>query len=77
MPAAIEISAVLHATGLSEFLAFLVARGITLGVLSDYDPRRKLAALGVADRFDVVVCSTDPPVNALKPHPRPFLHGCA
>src|SRR5207344_1994354 len=36
------------------------ARGIRLGVVSDYEPMRKLEALGVASFFDVIVHADDP-----------------
>lgn len=44
-------------------------RGVRLGVLSDYPADAKLRALGVADRFDVVVSAQDPSINRFKPHP--------
>jgi FMN phosphatase YigB (HAD superfamily) len=46
-------------------------------VFSDYDPDRKLDALGVRDLFDVTLAATDPEVNRFKPHPRGFLVGAA
>ena len=61
---------------LVTLLTFLRDRNVAVGVLSDYEPARKLAALALADHFDVVLCSTDPAVNVLKPHPRAFLHAC-
>jgi HAD superfamily hydrolase (TIGR01549 family) len=63
--------------GLERLMTFLRERNVAVGVLSDYQPARKLAALALADHFDVVLCSTDPVVNRLKPHPRAFLHACA
>jgi putative hydrolase of the HAD superfamily len=50
--------------------------GLEVGVLSDYPAATKLAALGVADRFPLVLCSTDPEIRALKPNPRGFLIAC-
>jgi HAD superfamily hydrolase (TIGR01549 family) len=50
---------------------------IPLGVLSDYPADAKLRAMGLADLFSAVVCTTDPAINALKPHPRGFRHACA
>jgi putative hydrolase of the HAD superfamily len=50
---------------------------IPLGVLSDYPADAKLRAMGVADLFSRVVCTTEPPINAFKPHPRGFLHACS
>ena len=55
--------------GLREFLDDCRTRGIRLGVLSDYPCRDKLAALGVADLFDVVVSAFDPDVGVFKPDP--------
>ena len=37
----------------------------------------KLRALGLESRFAPVLCSTDPNIDALKPHPRGFLRACA
>src|SRR5205823_9772388 len=59
--------------GLVAFLSRLRRDGIAAGVLSDYPVRDKLAALGVCDRFSIAICTTDPEVNALKPHPAGFL----
>ena len=48
-------------------------RGLRLGALSDYPATRKLEALGVADRFDVVLSAQDPRVHAFKPSPKGLL----
>ena len=56
--------------GLEEFLAAAKERGLKLAVCSDYDPRRKLEALGVSRYFDAVVCAQDPGVGRFKPDPR-------
>lgn len=59
--------------------AFLQAqseRGLELGVFSDYPAPDKLEALGIADRFSLALCATDPEINAFKPHPRGFEHAC-
>lgn len=61
--------------GMREVLLDLKASGKRLGVFSDYDPDRKLEALGVRDLFDVTLAATDPEVNRFKPHPRGFLVG--
>jgi len=45
-------------------------------VLSDYPAEAKLRALGLDGRFSAVVCSTDPEIGVLKPHPRGFLTVC-
>jgi phosphoglycolate phosphatase/putative hydrolase of the HAD superfamily len=65
-----------RAAGLSDLLSFLGREGLETGVLSDYPAEAKLDALGVAGRFSVVLCSSDPEVGALKPHPRGFLRAC-
>jgi HAD superfamily hydrolase (TIGR01549 family) len=67
----------LKATGLDELLARLESARVHIGVLSDYPARKKLQALGLAERFSPVLCSTEPAIDALKPHPRGFLHACA
>jgi len=45
--------------GLIDALDAMGATGLRLGVVSDYPAHRKLEALGVADRFDVVVSAQD------------------
>jgi HAD superfamily hydrolase (TIGR01509 family) len=62
--------------GLMPLLNFLAGARVRLGVLSDYAPLEKLRALGLADRFSPVLCSTDPGIGALKPSPRGLLHVC-
>ena len=47
-----------------------------MGVLSDYPAEAKLRALGLAGRFSLVLCATDPEVGAFKPNPRGFLRAC-
>jgi HAD superfamily hydrolase (TIGR01509 family) len=64
------------APGLSDLLAFLEGNGLALGVLSDYPPHAKLEALGVSERFSLILCSTDPEIGAFKPNPRGFLYAC-
>jgi HAD superfamily hydrolase (TIGR01509 family) len=59
--------------GIDRLLARLSERGLALGVLSDYDPRAKLAALGLERYFSIMLCTTDPEIDALKPDPRGFL----
>ena len=44
--------------------------GLKLAVFSDYPADRKLAAMGIARFFDVVVTAQDPEVQRLKPDPR-------
>jgi len=67
---------VLRAPGLAPLLEWLAARDVRTGVLSDYPAAAKLAALQVANRFSLVLTSTDPDIGALKPHPRGFLRAC-
>jgi HAD superfamily hydrolase (TIGR01509 family) len=66
----------LRAPGLVELLDGLAQRGIRAGIFSDYPARAKLEALGVADRFDPVLCATDPEIDVFKPNPRGFLRAC-
>ena len=46
--------------------------GVPLGVYSDYPAEDKLEGLGIRSAFRTVVCSTDPDVGTVKPHPRGF-----
>ncbi len=66
-----------RAAGVDRLLERLAARGMHLGVLSDYEPRQKLKALGVDGCFSHVWSAADPDIRALKPHPRGFLVACA
>ena len=50
-----------RAAGTIELLASLRARGIEVGVLSDYPAAAKLHALGIASSFSVVLCATVTP----------------
>ncbi len=59
--------------GLIDVLDELARRSIALGVVSDYPAERKLAALGLDGRFDVVVTAQDPRVHAFKPSPKGIL----
>lgn len=63
--------------GLIDLLQFLESRGIPKGVFSDYPAHDKLAALGLAGRFDVVVSAVDADVDAFKPDPRGYLAAAA
>jgi HAD superfamily hydrolase (TIGR01549 family) len=56
--------------GVTDFLADGARRGVRLAVLSDYPPRAKLAVMGIADFFQVIVCAQDADVRAFKPDPR-------
>lgn len=62
--------------GLVELLTSLSSRGHRLGVLSDFPVADKLGALGVDRWFSLMLCTTDPEINALKPSARGFLHAC-
>jgi HAD superfamily hydrolase (TIGR01549 family) len=62
---------------MEAFLSFLEHKGLQVGVFSDYPAIDKLRALGLLDRIPVILCATDPEINALKPHPKGFLRACA
>jgi len=62
--------------GIEELLSELRARSVRLGVFSDYPAAQKLEALGLAEFFPLVLCATDPEINAFKPHPRGFQRAC-
>jgi FMN phosphatase YigB (HAD superfamily) len=49
---------------------------VALGVLSDYPVSEKLAALDLTAAFPVTLCTSDPVINAFKPHPKGFLIAC-
>jgi len=63
--------------GIEAFLSFLEHKGLQVGVFSDYPAIDKLRALGLFDRIPLVLCATDPEINAFKPHPKGFLRACA
>lgn len=60
------------APGTLELLDLLQRTGVRAGLLSDYPALDKLRALGLADRFAPVLCSSDPAINRFKPDPRGF-----
>ena len=60
--------------GLEGFLAGLLARGITAGVFSDYPVVEKARALGISPQLSLMLCATEPEINAFKPDPRGFRH---
>ena len=62
--------------GTIEAFDALRAAEMPVGVLSDYPAAGKLRALGLADRVAWSICSTDPDVDAFKPHPKGFLRAC-
>ena len=55
--------------GVAEFLQTARARGVRLGVFSDYRAETKLQAMSLTGCFDAVVSSCDAEVGRLKPHP--------
>jgi FMN phosphatase YigB (HAD superfamily) len=55
--------------GIIELLREAKRCGMRLAVFSDYPANRKLAAMGIADFFDVVVSAHDPDVQRFKPDP--------
>ncbi len=59
--------------GMQGLVHDLRAAGMKLGVLSDYPADAKLAALGVGDCFDSVLCAQDAAVGVFKPDPRGIL----
>jgi putative hydrolase of the HAD superfamily len=54
--------------GVAELFGGLRRNAKLVGVLSDYPPDAKLAALGL--KADYVICAGDPAVGLLKPNPR-------
>lgn len=59
--------------GVGSTLDMLARAGVRTGLLSDYPANRKLEALGLAGRFEPVLCSSDREINRFKPDPRGFL----
>ncbi len=59
--------------GVVEILELGRRRGWKLAVLSDYPADQKLAAMGIREYFDAVVCAQDPAVGRFKPDPRGLL----
>lgn len=62
--------------GIESLLDSLAARGIPVGVFSDYPAREKLEALRLAEKVSWVACATDAEINAFKPDPRGFVWSC-
>jgi HAD superfamily hydrolase (TIGR01549 family) len=56
--------------GLVDFLQSAKARGIRLGLLSDYPAANKLAAMGLDGYFSVVMSAQDAPIGVFKPSPK-------
>lgn len=55
--------------GLREFLDTARSRGIRCGVVSDYAPEDKLAAMGIREQFSVIVSPGAHSVTRFKPAP--------
>ena len=62
--------------GVVDLLSRLRDRDVRIGALSDYPTDAKLDALGVAEFFSLGLSTTDPAINAFKPHPKGFRHAC-
>ncbi len=61
----------------TETLAMLAARGVRAGILTNgatEQQRAKLAAIGLADRFEFVLTTED--LGVAKPHPEAYLASC-
>lgn len=58
--------------GTKDFFAALRQQGILIGIYSDYKAHDKLAAMGL--QADIVVSSTDPEIDHLKPAPYGLLY---
>ena len=63
--------------GIPAFLSFLTSANLRVGVFSDYPAADKLEALDLIDAIPLVLCATDPEINALKPHPNGLLRACS
>lgn len=63
--------------GLRRVLDLLERRAVRTGVLTDYPATSKLRAMGLANRFSPVLCTTDPEIGRFKPDPAGFLAACA
>lgn len=59
--------------GVVEALAAARARGLKLGICSDYPAAAKIAALRLHRAFDAIVCAQDRDVQRFKPDPRGLL----
>jgi putative hydrolase of the HAD superfamily len=56
--------------GVVDFFRWAAGRQLKLGVVSDYNPVRKLRVLELEQYFTTVVCAQDKEVGKFKPHPR-------
>ena len=57
-------------SGVMEFVEWARLRGLKLAVVSDYDPRKKIEALGLARHIAVTVWAQEDEVGVFKPKPR-------
>jgi FMN phosphatase YigB (HAD superfamily) len=62
--------------GMADVLTGLDARGLRVGVFSDYPVAEKLQAMGLRARMSLEVDATAEAVNAFKPHPRGLEVAC-
>lgn len=62
--------------GTRELFEAAIARGIRLGIFSDFPAPAKLTALQLDHGVSLMLCATDPEINAFKPHPAGFLFAC-
>jgi HAD superfamily hydrolase (TIGR01549 family) len=62
--------------GCRETLLAFAARGLKVGVFSDYPTAEKVEALGLTSVLSLQLCATDAAINAFKPHPAGFLEAC-
>jgi HAD superfamily hydrolase (TIGR01549 family) len=60
--------------GLHDFLRSVRARGLRVGILSDYPAGNKLAVLGLTGLVDAVVSAQDDAVRRFKPDPAGLLY---
>ena len=58
--------------GVSECINYLKKHGVKIIIYSDYEARKKLAALNI--RADIVIAATDKNINSLKPNPKALLY---
>lgn len=63
-------------TGMLEVLSALDARGLRVGVFSDYPVADKLEAMGLRATVSLELDATTESINAFKPHPRGLEVAC-
>jgi HAD superfamily hydrolase (TIGR01549 family) len=62
--------------GVTKVLKECKAKGLKIGVLSDYPSQDKIAALGLASYITLYLSSTDSEINILKPNPTGIFVAC-